>query len=427
MDFFLNIESTLDSINTKYDIASRRNDTICESFATEYTKNIKQASLKVMNESGTADDLSFLFEAADGNFKEKVLAAIENSWETIREWFHEMKMKVLVMLNKLAIKEKLAQLKSKIKFNPFARGKKVEVVDPEKAAKICESAIAECEKVMAKADAGKEVSSDDIDAVNEKLDKLGIDEIDKPGLPAPVASVIEKLEKGADNLAEKVSKIYDGKVKPFFKHVKDWVKSKGEKYGAPAVNTIKSLCRKVSDIAQKWASIIIKAITSGVQAVARALGDLKDKVTEKLAKESALDDIELNDITNESTGETTEENTDSFLEGMDDDKNLLESTGDPELDALFNETQETETTEETTQEATQESTEETTEQTTEQVAEESAENTDSLYADYGSKGSGGDADATNPDGQTHTDPKTPPTFEESVDEFIKEFLEGGEK
>ena len=376
MELFFNIESTLDSINDKYDIASRRNDTICESFTNEYAMNIKQASLKVMNESGDADDLSYLFEAADGNFKEKVLAAIENIWETIREWFHEMKMKVLVMLNKLAIKEKLAQLKSKIKFNPFARSKKVEIVDVDKVEKSCEEAITECEKVMAKADANKEISDDDIDEVDDKISKLSVDELEKLTMLVPVAVAMDRVEKGADKLAERVSKIYDGKVKPFFKRVKDWIKAKADKYGPQAVSTIKKLCRKVSDIAQKWATEIIKAVTAGVQALGRALGELKDKMT----KESVMDDL------NDDNGLSSDN---PFLEGSDDDMSMLEADANTDLLDIFGESQ---------------------------------NDTDSLYADYGSKGSGGDADYINPDGQTREEPKTPPTMDESVQNFIDEFL-----
>ena len=95
----------------------------------ELKTNISAAELKVIEESGTEDDLKILIEAAEEGFIVRAKKSIEKIIETIKKYIKEAKEKIKEFFEKKETDEKLSKIQQIIQNNPKLKNEKVKIVD----------------------------------------------------------------------------------------------------------------------------------------------------------------------------------------------------------------------------------------------------------------------------------------------------------
>lgn len=149
------------SISNDFDIRGKKIDAYIESASREFAINVKQSELKVIEESGTDDDLLFLYEAAEDGYIVKLKAAIKAVIDAFVKFMTDLKDKVVRIIVRKESREQMKKIEKKVKMNPFLAKKKVKINNTDAELKCINEFKSKCDKETAK-ELSKIKSVDDI-------------------------------------------------------------------------------------------------------------------------------------------------------------------------------------------------------------------------------------------------------------------------
>lgn len=149
------------SISNDFDIRGKKIDAYIESASREFAINVKQSELKVIEESGTDDDLSFLYEAAEDGYIVKLKSAIKAVIDAFVKFMTDLKDKVVRIIVRKDSREQMKKIEKKVKMNPFLAKKKVKINNTDAEIKCINEFKSKCDKETAK-ELSKIKSADDI-------------------------------------------------------------------------------------------------------------------------------------------------------------------------------------------------------------------------------------------------------------------------
>ena len=203
----MNIMDTLNEVSSTFDLYMMKVNAVTEAAQRELVINYGEAEVKVMTESGTADDLAFYYEEAEKSFKEKIIATIEKIKAALEKFFSEIKSKVLDMINSVKTSEALTKIKQRLKIFPIMKNKQVVVENYPEQEKTCSKFWSQILKFKAKFKAGQNVDIDEINNAEKNFE----DEHEKVvGVRAAVkmtignaVNLLEKLKGDANNFINK--------------------------------------------------------------------------------------------------------------------------------------------------------------------------------------------------------------------------------
>ena len=120
----------------------------------EYEINLKQADLKVMTESGTCDDLEYLYEAAGESLGNKFEKALEKIKESAFKFFKGIKEKIASLLGSKKTQSGIDNLENKL-HNSKTANMKIKIFDIDKRKKVHQRTKAKLKKELVLAKNGK--------------------------------------------------------------------------------------------------------------------------------------------------------------------------------------------------------------------------------------------------------------------------------
>lgn len=141
-------------ISDSFDTKSMKIDAYLEASIREFDINCEEAELKVMQESGTSDDLSYFYEEATDGALAKIKKALVAILEAFKQFCSDLKSKVVRIIVNAETKNVLKKVGQKVKLNPILARKKVQVVDKKKPLAVIKKYKAKCDKHIAKVKAG---------------------------------------------------------------------------------------------------------------------------------------------------------------------------------------------------------------------------------------------------------------------------------
>lgn len=115
----------------------------------EHAINLEECELKVMKESGTIDDLAYLVEEAKDGFIGRIKNAIAAIIKAFKEFCASIKTKILSAISNT--EEGIRNIQKKVKMNPILARKKVQYNDTEKEMKLCDKYLDKIKKFITKA------------------------------------------------------------------------------------------------------------------------------------------------------------------------------------------------------------------------------------------------------------------------------------
>lgn len=142
------------TISDSFDLNSMKIDTFVESTMNELDINLQRSELKVLTESGTSDDLAYLFEAAEEGAIVKVKKAILAVIEAFKKFISDLKDRIVRVIVTKTTRDTLNKVEKKVKLNPFVARKKVKITDKKKGLSVINKYKSICDKDIAKVKAG---------------------------------------------------------------------------------------------------------------------------------------------------------------------------------------------------------------------------------------------------------------------------------
>lgn len=144
---YIDITDRFDSVNMKI-------EAYVESVIREFNINKEESELKVLQESGTEEDLQYLYTEAEEGALSKVKKAVRTIIEAFKQFCSDLKSKVVRIIVNTETKTTLKKIEKKVKLNPFFAKKKVQVIDKKKPLKVIAQYKSKAEKHLAKVKSG---------------------------------------------------------------------------------------------------------------------------------------------------------------------------------------------------------------------------------------------------------------------------------
>ena len=116
-------------ITDKYSLDLMKIDAYIESVMSELDINMQRSELKVLTESGTDDDLTYLYEAAEEGAIVKIKKAVVAVVEAFKKFISDLKDRVVRIIVTKTTRDTLSKVEKKVKLNPFIAKKKVKITD----------------------------------------------------------------------------------------------------------------------------------------------------------------------------------------------------------------------------------------------------------------------------------------------------------
>ena len=129
-------------------------DAYIESVMSDLDINMQRSELKVLTESGTDDDLNYLYEAAEEGAIVKIKKVVVAVVEAFKKFISDLKDRVVRIIVTKTTRETLSKVEKKVKLNPFIAKKKVKITDKKKALAVINKYKSACDKDIAKVKAG---------------------------------------------------------------------------------------------------------------------------------------------------------------------------------------------------------------------------------------------------------------------------------
>ena len=328
------ITSYMEDATKRYDITNMKINAYMESVLTQYEINCKKSELKILQESGTDEDLYFLQENAAENAVEGIKKAVDKIVETFKKFISEIKVKIMSLIASKETNEALDGIEKKVKFNPFLSKKKVKIEDTKKQLKVIEWAQSEIQKLISKIKGGKEVTTEDVSKVKDEFDKkLKVAAGIGAALTVTVGAAIVYLKKSGKSMNDEIEKakkvgldlVESAKSVIGGMHVKynsviQMISSAATGFGKAAAEVVvsgwKTALQAVRSAVSKVKGAASNVENSGLPAMKESTGDdLIDSLINEFDESGSLFDESdatdlLNDIENQLFGESEDDDSD---------------------------------------------------------------------------------------------------------------------
>lgn len=290
------IDIYLADANKRYNVANAKIDAYCESMVAQYAINCKKAELKILQESGTEDDLNYLYEAAEGGAVESLKKAIEKIIEAFKKFVNEIKLKILSIIASKETDKNIEAIEKKVRFNPFLSKKKVKVEDTKKQLAVVAWAQAEYQKLISKIKSGKEVSPEEATQVHEEFTR-------KLKIAGGVAAAITVTVGAAILIVKKSGKSMSDEIEKIRKATDDLIGKAKDAGGEMHIKSQEAL-KRISSGLSKTGQAAIEALVNRWKstltiirsATSKAKGGAKDNVTEESAVEQNEEKDEIDEF-----------------------------------------------------------------------------------------------------------------------------------
>ncbi len=133
--------------------------------------NRQEADLKVLTESGTYDDLDYLYEAASEGFVNKVKKAVESIAKSLIKFIQKIVTSVKEAFGSKSAKKTLDSVEKAVKSNSKVKNTKITIKDGSKAEKEIQKEIDGLRGKLSRFKAGR-VSEADIKSVDESISRI---------------------------------------------------------------------------------------------------------------------------------------------------------------------------------------------------------------------------------------------------------------
>lgn len=160
----------LREINSAYDINTMRINAVVEAANRQREINFHEAELKVMQESGTDDELAMLIEAAESDFVENIQKALDALRQAVIKFFSECRQKLVDLMSKRDDANKLDQLEKRMKLIPLIGKKKVMVEDYDAEVALAKKHLKDLAGLTAKLRGKQEVDASAVASVKKSYD-----------------------------------------------------------------------------------------------------------------------------------------------------------------------------------------------------------------------------------------------------------------
>ena len=170
MTFTEAYEEMLES-EKQLNIAITKADIFTEASYKNLEINRQEADLKVLTESGTYDDLNYLYEAASEGFVNKVKKAVEKIADSLVEFIDKIVTKVKSVFGTERAKKTLDAVEKAANSNSKVKNKKITIKDGSKAEKEIQKEIDGLRGKLSRFKAGR-ASKADIKSVDESIHRI---------------------------------------------------------------------------------------------------------------------------------------------------------------------------------------------------------------------------------------------------------------
>ena len=321
-------------ISDTFDVRNKKLDAYLESTIRQFNIHTEQAELKVMQESGTIDDLEYLMEEANDGALAKVKAVIQKIIDAFKQFISDIKSKVVRIICNKETKSTLNKVQQKIKFNPILARKKVKVVDKKKPLKVIKEYQSKCDKHISQVKAGvfKEKEIQSIYSDKEKYDadyKKAI-----AGTAALVTVAVSKLIAEINAEYGQLPKHIDGIDKDTSEVLKNFISTLDKEEKAVAKGAYTACANFRTKLAKDEVNEHVDAIMQKLSVLKKEVLKVKvENVEESAIDEGYSEDDSLDGLFDgimESTDYDDGFNYDEFMESASDADDLLDG-----LDNLF--------------------------------------------------------------------------------------------
>lgn len=311
-------------------------DAYVEATLRELDINCDEADLKVVNESGTEDDLAYLYQEAEEGAMAKIKRAIEAAIRAFVEFIKNLKTKIIRMVTNAETKLVLSKVGKKIKLNPFLARKKVKVIDKKKPLAIIAKYKSKTDSRIAKVAAGvfrqKDITS--IASDREAFDTEYRNVV--AGAAALVTTTVAKLMTSIEQEVQQLPKHVDSIDKETSKVVEKLVKGLDKEEAAAVRGAFTACANFRTKLGEREASEHVDSVMYKLKTLKsevmkyKSPKDLKEnkkgkKTKARVARESVEDDDIFADLL-DGFEESAEDDYDPFDDLDDDD--FMESAFD---------------------------------------------------------------------------------------------------
>ena len=316
------INAFLTEACNQFDLSQMKVNAVMEAAVRELMINYEEAQLKVLKESGTDDDLAYLYEEADNGLLETVIKAIQKIKDAVIKFFSEMKDKILDAINKKENKETIDKLEKKAKLLPLIGRKKVIVEDYSKQEKVVDEHLSMLTKLKSKFKAGQKVEASDVDEIEKSFK-------DKYGKAIGVGAAVSVTVIAAIGIYKALSSKAASRTKMLETHAIDTCDSimDSVKKGVGNVSVGEKIANAVSSITKRAQEGFFKSMMSTLSKIKDAIRGVKNT-----AVDSGVATLALKESSEDEMAKEMENTGTDFGNDMDDAVANEDSDDDDPID-----------------------------------------------------------------------------------------------
>ena len=323
----------LREINSAYDINTMRINAVVEAANRQREINFHEAELKVMQESGTDDELAMLIEAAESDFVENIQKALDALRQAVIKFFSECRQKLVDLMSKRDDANKLDQLEKRMKLIPLIGKKRIMFEDYEAEVALAKSNLKKLDGLTAKLRGKQEVDASAVAAVKKSYDEDHDDLIGASN--AKTVSINEAVKMAKKMIASGNAELKE-REDTALKACED-AKKDAEKANANVANQIANVICHICKTAQNDYHRCVNGIMSSIK---KAIGGYKaeQKTSEKpgVKNESTADsDMEMEKLANQEACSNSQEACSNSQEACTKSKDSADEETDDEIDFGF--------------------------------------------------------------------------------------------
>lgn len=323
----------LREINSAYDINTMRINAVVEAANRQREINFHEAELKVMQESGTDDELAMLIEAAESDFVENIQKALDALRQAVIKFFSECRQKLVDLMSKRDDANKLDQLEKRMKLIPLIGKKKVMVEDYDAEIALAKKHLKDLAGLTAKLRGKQEVDASAVASVKKSYDDAHGDLIGASN--AKTVSINEAVKMAKKMIASGNAELKE-REETALKACDD-AKKDAEKANANVANQIANVICHICKTAQNDYHRCVNGIMSSIK---KAIGGYKaeQKTAEKpgVKNESTADsDMEMEKLANQEACSNSQEACTKSQEACTKSQDSADEETDDDIDFGF--------------------------------------------------------------------------------------------
>ena len=321
----------LREINSAYDINTMRINAVVEAANRQREINFHEAELKVMQESGTDDELAMLIEAAESDFVENIQKALDALRQAVIKFFSECRQKLVDLMSKRDDANKLDQLEKRMKLIPLIGKKKVMVEDYDAEVALAKKHLKDLAGLTAKLRGKQEVDASAVAAVKKAYDDAHSDMIGASN--AKTVSINDAVKMAKKMIASGNAELKEREDTAL--KACDDAKKDAEKANANVANQIANVICHICKTAQNDYHRCVNGIMASIK---KAIGGYKaeQKTADKaeVKKESTDDsDAEMEKLAKQQADTNSKDSVDEDADEDDDIDFGFDVAGDDAMTA----------------------------------------------------------------------------------------------